>query len=82
MRIESKARDYVQKGIPESVQMVNFLLSIAKPLTSRELAVSMGIDRSKTGRRLPVLQKNGFIRRHRKRICRISGRKAIAWSAY
>jgi CRP-like cAMP-binding protein len=49
--------------------------------TSAELAERMGIDRYVTGRRLPDLEKRGLVAKDDKKVCRISGTRAVTWRA-
>ena len=47
--------------------------------TSAELAEASGIDRYVTARRLPELEKAGFVARSLIRPCKATGRKALTW---
>ena len=47
-------------------------------LTSREMALH-GIDRYIAGRRLPELEAGGYVRRADKRVCSVTGRRAMTW---
>ena len=47
--------------------------------TSAEIAVSVGLDRYQTARRLPELAKAGFVERGPQGICSVAGTMAVTW---
>ena len=61
--------------------IVNFLRTQTTPMTSYEIAVAIGVDRSGPGRRMSDLEVAGFVRRRSIRTCSISGAPSITWEA-
>ena len=49
--------------------------------TSAEIAALSGLDRYLCGRRLPDLERDGFVRRCLPQTCTVTNSKAITWEA-
>ena len=49
------------------------------PVTSRELAKHMGIDRYITARRLPELRDAGIVENCEERVCTVGKRLCVTW---
>jgi hypothetical protein len=61
--------------------IVDFLRTQTSPLTSYEIAIAIGVDRSGPGRRMSDLEVAGLVRRRAVRTCSISGAPSITWEA-
>jgi hypothetical protein len=75
------AKEITESGLRES-QREHVLLALKKHdgTTSSELAVFGCIDRYVTARRLPELEKLGFVKKGTAKKCTITGRNAMTWA--
>ncbi len=65
----------------QKAEIVAWLRTQERPLTSMEIAQAAILDRHLVARRLPDLERDGLVERGPMRSCTASGRPAITWKA-
>ncbi len=63
----------------QKAEIVAWLRTQERPLTSMEITHAADLDRYMVARRLPDLERDGFVERGPMRVCTASGRPAITW---